>query len=342
MLGTQPVTLNLCKNTGVGDGRETRFTGYFYYDSEENPMQVYGGTDEKNFINLDIWSRDGSAFFFNGKQTDGGIFSGTWQDTVSVPHKILPFNLKEVYNDASLRFSFTELADSLILFKNTKDSPRAEFSGNILVPTTSTDKNIAAFLNKAFLTPDVEVGNSSEEKLKFKKITYTDGATMFKMQRDSFFKDYSETMKDEKPDDDYNRNYAQTTENAVVYNADNLLSIATMSYETTGGAHGMSIITLSSYDLKSLKKLSLDDVFKPGYKPTVNAILEKAVRKQENIKPDELLSSVLFTDKMEVTDNFCVTRKGILFLYNSDEIASHAQGEFDFFIPFTDLKSVLK
>ena len=343
-IGTQPITLNLIKTTSAVDTNTTSFSGYFYYDNQEKPLPVYGITDEKGYLNLDVWSRDGSESFFKGKQNADGIFAGTWSDTVSVKRQSLPFSLHEVYDNHTIRFNYIGFADSSILFKGTKDSPKAMFVESVLTPVALTDKTLTGFLNKSFLTAEVPSYNLLDTTAvkNIPKITYPDAAAKFKAESAAYFKDYFETMKEEKQGADYNLNYNYASLINVFYNTDNLLSIGESVETYTGGAHGMAVTNLNSYDLKTQKKLSLDDIFKPGYQPTVIALLEKAIRLQQNIKDNEPLNSVLFIDKMEVTDNFCVTRKGILFLYNSDEIASHAQGEFQLFIPFTDLKAVLK
>lgn len=51
--------------------------------------------------------------------------------------------------------------------------------------------------------------------------------------------------------------------------------------------------------------------------------------------------SVLFDNTIQTTTNFCVTQKGILFLYNPYEIAAYAYGEIELFIPFEEVKNVL-
>ena len=57
-----------------------------------------------------------------------------------------------------------------------------------------------------------------------------------------------------------------------------------------------------------------------------------------DIKP---LSNKLFENSVESTSNFCITPKGILFLYNPYEIAAYAYGEIELFIPFSEIKSVV-
>jgi hypothetical protein len=59
------------------------------------------------------------------------------------------------------------------------------------------------------------------------------------------------------------------------------------------------------------------------------------------MKRNEPLSNALFENSIEPTNNFCITKKGILFLYNPYEIAAYAMGEIELFIPFEELKTVV-
>ena len=86
----------------------------------------------------------------------------------------------------------------------------------------------------------------------------------------------------------------------------------------------------------------MDDVFKPDYQKTVSTALEKALRKKYSLNPKEDLRQFLFDEKIEATNNFAVTRKGILFNYPPYEIAAYAMGEIQLYVSFDELKAVLK
>ena len=95
----------------------------------------------------------------------------------------------------------------------------------------------------------------------------------------------------------------------------------------------------ASFDLKKQKKISLEDLFKPGYEKKLTAALNAAARKKYNVKK---LSEALFVEEIELNGNFFVTGKGICFNYVPYEIASYAQGEQKIFVPFTALKAIMK
>jgi len=88
--------------------------------------------------------------------------------------------------------------------------------------------------------------------------------------------------------------------------------------------------------------LGINDVFKPGFEATLDAALEKSLRKKFGLAAKAPLTELLFEESFSYTDNFCLTGKGILFNYPPYEIAAYAVGEIKLFVPFSDVKSVLQ
>ena len=136
-------------------------------------------------------------------------------------------------------------------------------------------------------------------------------------------------------------NYAQQSTMSVIFNEKGLLSVGYGNYNYTGGAHGNHSTGLSTYDLAQKKVLTLNDIFLPKYEKTISKALANAARRQFNMKPNEPLTNNLFDNVIEPTNNFCITPKGIIFLYNPYEIAAYAYGEIELFIPFSEIKSVV-
>jgi hypothetical protein len=54
------------------------------------------------------------------------------------------------------------------------------------------------------------------------------------------------------------------------------------------------------------------------------------------------LSEILLVDEIEVTDNFFLTGKGICFVYQPYEIGPFSMGEQEIYIPFSDIRNLLK
>lgn len=115
-------------------------------------------------------------------------------------------------------------------------------------------------------------------------------------------------------------------------------------YTYTGGAHGGSFIGFINWDTKAGKNLTLDDVFAPGYQDKLKAIAEKNFRKDEKLSETASLKDNYFfkDDKFALNTNFLVTPLGIKFLYNQYEIKPYAAGITELFIPYAQIKSLLR
>lgn len=343
-VGDKPTTLNLTCDIEINSlGKITNYTGYYYSTDEVEPHKVSGIGDSLGGIKLTVWDNDDeSAIAFDGKFTNAQTYAGNFIDTVLKTK--LPFNLVENYSDA-LEFTHNSLSDSVKLFKNVDGSPIATFDINLLIPKTSR-KDVADFLIPQILKIPESVSLTEDDGDKqVKKIpVFKDAAALMQANRDSFFSMYKDVFKDEKlsaTNEYFAMNYANLTSTDVVYNEKNILSLAISNYDFEGGAHGNHGTTLVSYNLNEKKVITLNDVFGADYKPILNKALEISLRKKFKLASKDSLSNILFDNKIEATDNFCITNKGILFMYNPYEIASYASGEIDLYVPFADIKQVL-
>ncbi len=350
MIGDYPVTMDLVKNV-VNSDRESveswaGFNGYYYYDKYQEPIMLFGSLDSTGMIVLEEWAAEGKSAMFRGNMTPEGAFIGTWQDSSKT--KTLNVALKEVYIDGALGIENSEFSDSFRLFQKLKNSPVATFGMDVLLPAQNTEGSVAAFLkNEIFSNMRYENGGEEvpEKPLPKKDYANVSLSDLQKAQRDSFFAYYRTVLADEKPDssaDYFSSNYSRTSEMQVLFNEKDLLSLGYSGYSFSGGAHGNYGTTLASYDLMTKKLLTLDDIFKPNYQKTVSSALEKALRKKYNLNPKEGLNQFLFEEKIEPTNNFAVTRKGILFNYTPYEIAAYAMGEIQLFVSFDDIKVFVK
>ena len=207
---------------------------------------------------------------------------------------------------------------------------------DVLLPAKNTEGSVFAFLR----TQIIKQLRHDSLAANYANLQISD---VQKTARDSFFKDYKEELKEEKPDtaENYSLNHAENSSMEVISNADGLLSLGFRAYNYSGGAHGNYGSQLMTYDVKNKKVVTLNDLFKPNYKAVLSAALLRSARQYLGIKPNESLEGHLF-EKPEPNDNFMVNKKGILFNYTPYEIASYAQGEIQLFVPFDELKTILK
>ncbi len=114
----------------------------------------------------------------------------------------------------------------------------------------------------------------------------------------------------------------------ILYNKNDILSIILSVYEYLGGAHGNTIYSPGTWDLKSGKKLTIHDIFK---NPKIDENIIKEVERQveENKKAG---NNIYFDDVASLIrkeynpDNYNLTPKGLQILYPVYTIAPYVAG----------------
>jgi hypothetical protein len=133
--------------------------------------------------------------------------------------------------------------------------------------------------------------------------------------------------------------------NAKILRQDSsFITIEISGYNFAGGAHGSSLTFFINWNTKAKKSITLDDLFNANYKQPLTAIAEKIFRKDENLKDSSSLARDYFFkgNQFALNNNFVITPIGIRFLYNQYEIKPYAAGITDLFIPYSQIKKLLK
>lgn len=139
--------------------------------------------------------------------------------------------------------------------------------------------------------------------------------------------------------------YQSETTGSVLLNRDGRLTVAITYDAYTGGAHGMNSTVYHVFDTKSGKRLSLDDMFVPGYAKRLDALIDRRFRQMKGLSATDRLDSeqgTLFENFIRHNENFAVTDHGISFLYNPYEIAAYAYGPTEIDLKWQDLKGIVK
>jgi hypothetical protein len=124
-----------------------------------------------------------------------------------------------------------------------------------------------------------------------------------------------------------------------------LISIRFEETSYLGGAHGMQIVRLASFDASSGKQLTYDDLFRPGYEGDFALAAEKQFRVARSIPDTKSLADAGFwieEGKFEPPQNFAVGSSGLILNYNPYEIAPYALGPTEVRIPFAVLKDIVR
>jgi hypothetical protein len=137
--------------------------------------------------------------------------------------------------------------------------------------------------------------------------------------------------------------YTLESSATVVRQDSSLATIQIDRYLYAGGAHGSTYTGFINWNIKSGKKIGLNDLFTPSYETRLTSIAEKIFRKDEKLSDTSSLKDYFFKNqKFALNDNFLVTPVGIRFLYNEYEIKPYADGSTELLIPYAQIKSLLR
>lgn len=131
---------------------------------------------------------------------------------------------------------------------------------------------------------------------------------------------------------------------SVVRQDSSITTLRLKGYTYLGGAHGGSSVTFINWNTKTAGKITLDDILLPGYQEKLRLSAEKIFRADEKLSDTASLADGYFfkDNKFALNDNYLITPLGIRFLYNEYEIKPYAAGTTDLFIPYAQIKLLLR
>jgi hypothetical protein len=315
-VGTESVTMDLVKSG------PWIFRGYYTYDKIGEPILLWGSPDADRVFLYENTDRDEERLF-SGKLDSLGHFTGKWRGKgTSYPFDLKP-DLQEV-----VPFDVLYAADSVDLFPGNPKTPNGQATNSIVWPAAGANEAIAAFIRNC-ITDGKPINDANKYILK---------------DIDSFLVTYKVNEKDLDTTAGIpaTANWAADADMKVVWNQYPLLVLEYFSYEFTGGAHGNYGAHYQVLDLEKKKILKPEDFLKPEYKTELIPELEKSFRKIYKMEDGDRLETMLLTKEIVPNDNFLVTDKGIGFSYTPYEIGPYALGQVTLFVPYKNIKSLLK
>ncbi|MBL0743786.1 DUF3298 and DUF4163 domain-containing protein [Chryseolinea lacunae] len=194
---------------------------------------------------------------------------------------------------------------------------------------TGLDTTVLAILKKD-IDSSVSMGNPEAE-----------GKTMEQIGA-GFIQDYEDFRK-EMPEVPGSWNYKANV--TVETLTDSLLSLSVQEEYYTGGAHGGYGIYYINLNPRTGEEFTLENLLKPGFEDPLTKIGEKIFRKVRELSDTASLNASYFEfpdDKFQLNRNFGFKKEGIVFYYNSYEIAAYASGPTEVLIPYEEIKDWLK
>lgn len=315
----QPVTMHLIK-TGPA-----AFEGWYAYDKQGIPIQLFHNIDDTVQLSFSEWGTpEGGDNTFKGTLSADGAYKGTWSGN----NKTFDFDLKADDTGAVLFDVFT-FSDSVRLLPANPNSPLVVAASTAVWPAGGADTAALTAIREALTPKGIP---EDPEKIVREPVA-------------SFLKEYDvarEEVDTNELKSGIGASWNWEAQHAVriVWNSFPLVVFENSDYAFTGGAHGNHGSSFTVVDLAQKKKLTLGDVFKPGYKAVLGRALEQSFRKKYNVPAGEPLDQQYLFDKhIAPNDNFFITDKGVVFCYTPYEIAAYAVGQITLFVPFGEVKS---
>jgi hypothetical protein len=317
-----PFTLHLHKE-------DHGYSGYYYYNKTQQPVYVSGNdTSSAGKIQLQAYvpgtESDNETFTV---QIHGDSLTGSWTKD-HTDNKI--YSVKAgIQTSVSPVFDLVFTSGSEKLRPKLASSPQASYEASTVWPKG----NSAALINlKKIIQEQLYVKGTG------------DIGPLLLAQKKSFFADYLSSNKNVSDSEilEFTSGYTedQSVSTKVMYHSASILTLSTLNYAYTGGAHGNYGTHYVSINPATGKTYSISDVLGSAGKKMLDSLLDRNFRKDRNLNAKESLKEAgLFEDKITANDNFFLTGAGIGFNYVPYEIGPYAMGEVTVFIPFTDFGS---
>ncbi len=129
----------------------------------------------------------------------------------------------------------------------------------------------------------------------------------------------------------------------IKLDAAGLLGVAYTTYSYTGGAHGSTVVSYLNLDLASGRVLTLKDFLNAPDAARLSSALESAVRANRHIPADQSLKQAgFFVDRLPVPDTVLALPRGLLFTYQSYDVAPYVLGQPHGLVPYSALNGMIR
>lgn len=129
------------------------------------------------------------------------------------------------------------------------------------------------------------------------------------------------------------------------------LNVTSNVFVDTGGAHPNQWSQWLNFDFETGKRLTKDEVFQASARADIEQmLLDKLIAQQAELNPEEKVETMedlqqlgfLQFTSMYIPENFLLSQKGVLFLFNRYDIAPYVAGEIVLEVPYEEIGQYLK
>ena len=249
-------------------------------------------------------------------------------------------------NTAPKRFSENNIQfDSLLVSKtyhffDVDSNPKCSLQINFVYPIDYSNKDVLRLVQQQFLSAFFGEDYST--------LSPNEAAEQY---ADNFIVAYKAMEKDfktviEQHDMEINEMWYAHDESAtceIVFNRNDLLSLAVYKEYFSGGAHGGHNYTNRVIELKTGRRILEDDIFIDDYQDDLANIIVDAIALSHNVEIVELENIGFFNvDEIFPNNNFYADETGLTYTYNEYEIAAYVVGAVSVQIPYDKIRHLLR
>lgn len=194
-----------------------------------------------------------------------------------------------------------------------------------------------------FIEMDTTVEQAIMERMEFWLSGGIDGeAKSISVLGNDFIRDFSQFVTDMP---DYGMGWNYNARVSVLLATDSLISLQIDIESFTGGAHGSYTTNYVNVDPVTGTPYLLDSFLRPGYQEVLNQLGERDFRLQRELEERSSLEDAGFNfpeNQFQLNDNYGFRKEGIVFFFNSYEIAAYAEGPTEILVPYEELRGWYK
>jgi hypothetical protein len=299
-------------------------SGYYYYDKIGMPLNIYGSVSDSGKFELVERNKKGDETgIFRGEFINANEVKGIWVNPET--KKEFPFDLTAVVAN-STQFDFFE-------FYNENCRSRVINLKSSKKDTLNWSDTLCSSVNVSLIA----LQNTGDKTCR--KINDCIMKTLLSMGTDTAYTTIHELTHSIDDLRDFNVVVAEYA-TRIVSNENNVLCISVSYWANTGGPHPNGNYFFLNFDTRTGDTLSLLDVVLPE---TIDELVN--ISKKQFIKENGSIKEVgWFFDEGEfkMPQSFSISKGGLLFVYQTYEAGPYMMGMPQFFIPYKELKGIVK
>lgn len=237
---------------------------------------------------------------------------------------------KEINNPNKIGWEFEKLSeDRMVYINNDSTKEGMKISIGFIYPKAYCNDTILRNAQRAFVASYSDDTSNIEPKEAFhKKIDeVVKQALIYGDEAVEDFPDFS--------------SYYESIQTVLFDTSDlsNYMTIQTQMEEYTGGAHGMHNTSYFSIDTRTGNMITEEKLYRPNYSKQLLPLIKEELLSRANSKENPI--SLLNPESIESNGNFYFTPQGIVYVFNTYEVAPYSDGIIEITIPYQKIKDIL-